>query len=54
MMEWILAHQGSWDEALMFVVPIAVAIGVIKYTEKRGARKRAELVESESDSEPTG
>jgi hypothetical protein len=41
-MELIIAHQGNWDEALMFIIPIALAIGVIKYTEKRGAKKRAE------------
>ncbi len=52
MMEWIVAHQGSWDEALMFIIPIALAVGVIKYTEKRGARKRAELADSDSDPDP--
>lgn len=54
MMDWIVAHQGSWDEILMFALPIAIAIGVIKYTEKRGARKRAEPIEANSDSEPKG
>lgn len=54
MMDWIIAHQGSWDEALMFVIPIAIAIGVIKYTEKRGARKRAERFEADSEPEPKG
>ncbi len=54
MMEWIVAHQGSWDEILMFAIPIAIAIGVIKYTEKRGARKRAELIEADSDPELKG
>lgn len=53
-MEWILAHEGNWDEALMFVVPIAIAIGVIKYTEKRGARKRAKLIDAESDDDRKG
>ena len=42
MMEWILAHQGGWDEILMFAVPIVIAIGAVKWAEKRGARKRAD------------
>jgi hypothetical protein len=45
-MEWIVGHQGNWDEVLMFAVPIAVAIGAVKWAEKRGAKRRAE---SDSD-----
>lgn len=42
-MEWLLAHQGGWDEALMFALPIAIAIGAVKFAERRGAKKRSEL-----------
>ena len=41
-MEWIIAHQGNWDEILMFAIPIVIAVGAVKWAEKRGARKRAE------------
>jgi len=41
-MEWLLAHQGGWDEALMFALPIAIAIAAVKFAERRGAKKRAE------------
>ena len=39
-MEWIVAHQGGWDEFLMFAVPILIALGAVKYAERRGAKKR--------------
>jgi len=41
-MSWIIAHNGNWDEILMFAVPIVIAIGAVKWAERRGARKRAE------------
>ena len=41
-MEWIVAHQGGWDEFLMFAVPIVIAFGAVKYAERRGARRRDE------------
>ena len=41
-MDWILAHQGGWDEFLMFAVPIVIAIGAVKYAERRGEKKRAD------------
>ena len=53
-MYWILAHQGNWDEAIMFAIPIVIAVIVIKYTEKRGARKRNSLDATESDPEREG
>lgn len=44
----MLAHQGYWDEVLMFAVPIAIALGAVKWAERRGAKRRAE---SDSDDE---
>ena len=44
-MDWLLAHQGGWDEILMFVAPIAIAVGAVKWADKRGRKKRAELEE---------
>lgn len=45
-MDWI-AHQGGWDEVLMFVIPAALAILGLRWAERR-ARHRAE-----EDQEPT-
>ena len=50
-MEWFLAHQGGWDEALMFIVPIAIAIGAVKFAELRGTKKRQALEEPAADSQ---
>ena len=34
----IVAHQGGWDEVLMFAVPIILAIAVVWYFEQRARR----------------
>jgi hypothetical protein len=47
--EPLLAHQGNWDEAIMFFIPIVLAIAVVKLTEKRGAKKRAESGDDQED-----
>ena len=31
----ILAHQYGWDEALLFIVPIAIAVYVVRRLDKR-------------------
>jgi hypothetical protein len=31
----ILAHQYGWDEALLFVVPIVIAVVVVRRLDKR-------------------
>ena len=51
-MEWFIAHQGGWDEALMFIVPIAIAVGAVKWAEKRGVRKREELEDVAAETPP--
>ena len=42
----LLAHQGGWDEALVFAVPILVYLG-IRFWERRTGRSesREEVVE---------
>ena len=35
----ILAHQYGWDEALLFVVPIAIAVVVVRRLDKRSRSK---------------
>lgn len=46
---WILAHQGGWDELLMFGIPIVLAVVAVRIAEKRGKAKRAK----EDDTKPT-
>ena len=50
-MEWLIAHQGGWDEALMFILPIALAVGAVKWAEKRGAGQRAELEDAATEAQ---
>ncbi|HSG79086.1 MAG TPA: hypothetical protein VLD62_05845 [Acidimicrobiia bacterium] len=49
----VLAHAGAWDEILYFVVPILVALGVIRWVNSRA--RRAEAARSASgDDEADG
>jgi hypothetical protein len=34
----VVAHQYGWDEALLFVVPIAIAVIVVRRLDKRSKR----------------
>ncbi len=44
----VLAHQGGWDEILMFVVPIVLAYFVIRRLERRGKAEEPDQTEPES------
>lgn len=39
MMHWLIAHQGGWDELLYFLVPAGLAIGAVRWAEKRAKKK---------------
>ena len=47
-MTWLLAHQGGWDEVLMFGVPIVLAFLLVRRLERRGRRD----VENDAQDEP--
>ncbi|MDJ0498652.1 MAG: hypothetical protein QNJ89_12540 [Acidimicrobiia bacterium] len=34
-MTWLLAHQGGWDEFLLFAGPIALAVVIMVVLERR-------------------
>lgn len=34
-MVWTFAHQGGWDEILMFVVPVLAALWAVRRAERR-------------------
>ena len=38
-MDAVLAHQGGWDEILMFLTPIALVVGTWWLLERRKARR---------------
>lgn len=38
---WLIAHQGGWDEILLFVAPVALAIGGVRWAERRARARRA-------------
>jgi hypothetical protein len=38
----LIAHQGGWDEILLFVAPLAIALLVISSFERRGRGRRDE------------
>jgi hypothetical protein len=44
---WTIAHQGSWDEILIFGVPVLLALGVVRWANRRAASQR-----DESDNPP--
>ena len=41
----LLAHQGSWDEALFALVPLALFAGLLAVANVRASRKRAPMHE---------
>ena len=45
---WTLAHQGGWDELLMFGSPILLAILAVRFAERR-AKARSESSEAADD-----
>ena len=45
-MNWVIAHQGGWDEALYVAVPALILFYALRKAEKR-ARANAEAREAE-------
>lgn len=54
-MTWhLLAHQGGWDEILLFLVPAALGFWLLRVAERR-AREKAEAERSAAvDGDPEG
>ena len=48
-----LAHQGGWDEILLFGGPVVLAIWAIRRLERRGRDSTDEGVEDSAESEPS-
>jgi hypothetical protein len=49
----LLAHQGGWDEILLFVAPIVLAFFVIRGLERRGKAARERRDQEDSGSQNT-
>ena len=45
-MPFVFAHQGGWDEFLMFAVPVALGWWAIKAAEKRSRRRAEEAADA--------
>ena len=45
----VLAHQGGWDELLLFVVPILLVLGWVRWAERRARRRKDEAPERGSN-----
>lgn len=35
----VIAHQGGWDEVLLFAIPVVVALVAVRLVERRAARR---------------
>ena len=44
MLRFVIAHEGGWDEFLMFAVPVALGVWALRHVERK-ARRRAEAEE---------
>lgn len=38
----VLAHQGGWDELLLFAVPAFLAVGALRWAERRARARGAD------------
>lgn len=44
---WTLAHQGGWDELLMFGLPIVLAVMAVRWAERRAKRRSRAAAEAD-------
>ena len=49
----ILAHQGGWDEALLFAVPIVIALLAVRWAERRAKRRKGSAEDHDDSAPPT-
>jgi hypothetical protein len=47
----VVAHQGGWDELLLFLLPIAVAVVVIRLAESRNRKRGEDASQDEAGSQ---
>ncbi len=40
---WLLAHQGGWDELLMFGIPVVLAVFAVRWADRRAKARNADL-----------
>lgn len=54
----VIAHQGGWDEILMFLVPVALGIWALRHAEKKSRlaaeeKERKERALADEDDAPS-
>jgi hypothetical protein len=42
----LVAHQSAWDELILFVLPILVVLGWVRWAERRARARQAEMRKS--------
>jgi hypothetical protein len=45
----VVAHQFGWDEILLFVVPVVLALAAVRWFEKRSSRGEADEEDDAAD-----
>jgi len=51
---WLLAHQGGWDELLMFGLPIVLAVLAVRWADRRAKARQDEAPATPVDAEDPG
>ena len=46
---YFLAHQGGWDELLLFLGPVVLMLGWLRWAEQRAKRRRDEAQDASSN-----
>ena len=46
---WVVAHQGGWDELLMFGLPVVLAVLAVRWADRRAKARRDEAVATEPE-----
>ncbi len=52
-MTWLIAHEGGWDEVLLFLVPIVLAFLIVRLLERRSRAAKDLRDQDDSESQNT-
>jgi len=51
-LDTLIAHQGGWDELALFAIPVLLALGAVRFVERRHRKGQTSEVEQAPPSEP--
>ena len=49
MAPFFLAHQSGWDELLLFVAPVLIVLGWVRWSKRRAGRREDDAQEPSSN-----